>query len=129
MIAIHSASDCSKRRYCFWRRTVVDEPNPPSTIAGGYDATPNAGKSNGSSPGFTTSEGSSFAGNIMPKTISPSSNSDVQLFSSGIYEMACSHYHRRIARRVIVLSPFLRHLNAGTLAFVLFVALTLLSTM
>ena len=38
-------------------------------------------------------------------------------------------YQRRIARRVTVLSPLLRHLNTGTLAFVLFVALTLLSTM
>src|ERR1700693_1349046 len=40
-----------------------------------------------------------------------------------------SHYQRRVARRVTVLSPFLRHLNTGSLAFVLFVALTLLSTM
>jgi plastocyanin len=45
--------------------------------------------------------------------------------------MSASHgrYQRRIARRVTVLSPFLRHLNTGTLAFALFVALTLLSTM
>jgi plastocyanin len=45
--------------------------------------------------------------------------------------MPASHdrYQRRIDRRVTVLSPFLRHLNTGTLAFVLFVALTLLSTM
>ena len=45
--------------------------------------------------------------------------------------MSASHdrYQRRIDRRVTVLSPFLRHLNTGTLAFVLFVALTLLSTM
>jgi plastocyanin len=45
--------------------------------------------------------------------------------------MSASHgrYQKRIARRVTVLSPFLRHLNTGTLAFVLFVALTLLSTM
>ena len=38
-----------------------------------------------------------------------------------------SHYQRRIARRVTVLSPFLRHLNTGTLAFVMFVAFALLS--
>jgi plastocyanin len=45
--------------------------------------------------------------------------------------MSASHgrYQRRIAGRVTVLSPFLRHLNTGTLAFALFVALTLLSTM
>ena len=36
-------------------------------------------------------------------------------------------YQRRIARRVTVLSPFLRHLNTGTLAFVMFVAFALLS--
>jgi plastocyanin len=40
-----------------------------------------------------------------------------------------SHYQRRIARRVTVLSPFLRHLNTGALASVLFVALALLNTM
>src|SRR5207249_5472660 len=39
------------------------------------------------------------------------------------------HDHKRTARCVSVLSPFLRHLNTGTLAFVLFVALALLSTM
>jgi len=39
-----------------------------------------------------------------------------------------SHYQRRIARRVTVLSPFLRHLNTVTLAFVLFVAFALLSS-
>ena len=39
-----------------------------------------------------------------------------------------SHYQRGIPKRVTVLSPFLRHLNAGTLAFVLFVALALLSS-
>jgi len=39
-----------------------------------------------------------------------------------------SHYQRRIARRVTVLSPFLRHLNTGTLAFVMFVAFALLSS-
>jgi plastocyanin len=39
------------------------------------------------------------------------------------------HYQRRVARRVTVLSPFLRYFNTGTLAFVLFVALALLSTM
>src|ERR1700682_2228554 len=38
------------------------------------------------------------------------------------------HYQRRIARRVTVLSPFLRHLNTGTLAFVMFVAFALLSS-
>ena len=39
-----------------------------------------------------------------------------------------SHCQRRIARRVTVLSPFLRHLNTGTLAFVMFVAFALLSS-
>jgi plastocyanin len=39
-----------------------------------------------------------------------------------------SHYQRRIARRVTVLSPFLRHLNTGTVAFVMFVAFALLSS-
>ena len=39
-----------------------------------------------------------------------------------------SHYQRRIARRVTVLLPFLRHLNTGTLALVMFVAFTLLSS-
>ena len=39
-----------------------------------------------------------------------------------------SHYQGRIARRVTVLSPFLRHLNTGTLALVMFVAFTLLSS-
>jgi plastocyanin len=39
-----------------------------------------------------------------------------------------SHYQRRITRRVTVLSPFLRHLNTGTLAFVMFVAFALVST-
>jgi plastocyanin len=39
-----------------------------------------------------------------------------------------SHYQRRIARRVTALSPFLRHLNTGTLAFVMFVAFALLSS-
>ena len=39
-----------------------------------------------------------------------------------------SHYQRRIARPVTVLSPFLRHLDAVTLAFVLFVAFALLSS-
>ncbi len=39
------------------------------------------------------------------------------------------HDHKRTARCVSVLSPFLRHVNTGTLAFVLFIALALLSTM
>src|SRR6266705_6056376 len=39
------------------------------------------------------------------------------------------HYHKPTARCVAVISPFLRHVNTGTLAFVLFVALALLSTM
>ena len=38
------------------------------------------------------------------------------------------HYQNRTTRSVSVLSPFLRHVNTGTLAFVLFVALALLST-
>ena len=42
--------------------------------------------------------------------------------------VSSSHYQRRIARRVTVLSPFLRHLNMGTLALVMFVALALLIT-
>jgi plastocyanin len=40
-----------------------------------------------------------------------------------------AHYRKPATRRVTVLSPFLRHVNTGTLAFVLFVALALLSTM
>lgn len=36
--------------------------------------------------------------------------------------------HKPTARCVSVLSPFLRHVNTGTLALVLFVALALLST-
>ena len=39
------------------------------------------------------------------------------------------HDHKPTARCVSVLSLFLRHVNTGTLAFVLFVALALLSTM
>ena len=39
-----------------------------------------------------------------------------------------SHYQRRIVRRVTVWSPFLRHLNTGTVAFILFVAFALLSS-
>ena len=39
------------------------------------------------------------------------------------------HYRKPATRCVTVLTPFLRHLNTGTLAFVLFVALALLSTM
>jgi plastocyanin len=39
-----------------------------------------------------------------------------------------SHYQRRITRPVTVLSPFLRHLDTVTLAFVLFVAFALLSS-
>ena len=38
------------------------------------------------------------------------------------------HYQNRTTRSVSVLSPFLRHVNTGTLAFLLFVALALLST-
>ena len=41
---------------------------------------------------------------------------------------ASSVHQRRPARCVSVLSPFLRHLNTGTLAFILFVALALLNT-
>ena len=40
-----------------------------------------------------------------------------------------THYCKPATRCVTVLSPFLRHLNMGTLAFVLFVALALLNTM
>jgi plastocyanin len=39
-----------------------------------------------------------------------------------------SHCQSRIARRVTVLSPFLRHLNTGALALVMFVAFALLSS-
>ena len=39
-----------------------------------------------------------------------------------------SHYQRRIAGRVTAWSPFLRHLNTCTLAFVMFVAFALLSS-
>ncbi len=38
------------------------------------------------------------------------------------------HYHKPTARWVSVLSRFLRHVNTGTLALVMFVALALLST-
>ena len=38
-------------------------------------------------------------------------------------------YRKPTTKCVTVLSPFLRHVNTGTLAFVLFVALALLSTM
>ena len=38
-------------------------------------------------------------------------------------------YRKPATRSVAVLTPFLRHLNTGTLAFVLFVALALLNTM
>lgn len=47
---------------------------------------------------------------------------------SPVMSASPSHYQRRIARPVTVLSPFLRHLNTVTLAFVLFVAFALLST-
>ena len=40
-----------------------------------------------------------------------------------------THYRKPTTKCVTVLTPFLRHLNTGTLAFVLFVALALLSTM
>ncbi len=39
-----------------------------------------------------------------------------------------SHYQTCIVRCVTVLSPFLRHVNTRTLAFVMFVAFTLLSS-
>jgi len=39
------------------------------------------------------------------------------------------HYQNRTTRSVSVIPPFLRHLNMGTLAFVLFVALAILNTM
>ena len=38
------------------------------------------------------------------------------------------HYHKPTARCVTVLTPFLRHLNPGTLALVMFVALALLNS-
>ena len=40
-----------------------------------------------------------------------------------------AHYRKPATRCVTALTPFLRHLNTGTLAFVLFVALALLSNM
>ena len=40
-----------------------------------------------------------------------------------------AHYRKPATRCVTALTPFLRHLNTGTLAFVLFVALALLNTM
>jgi plastocyanin len=40
-----------------------------------------------------------------------------------------THYRKPATKCVTVITPFLRHLNAGTLAFVLFVALALLNTM
>jgi|ERR1700730_5295615 plastocyanin len=39
-----------------------------------------------------------------------------------------SHYQKRIAERVTAWSPFLRHLDTCTLAFVMFVAFALLSS-
>src|SRR5947208_16748988 len=39
------------------------------------------------------------------------------------------HHQKRTVRCVSVIGPFLRRLNMGTLAFVLFVALALLNTM
>ena len=39
------------------------------------------------------------------------------------------HYQNRATRSVSIISPFLRHLNMSTLAFILFVALALLSNM
>ncbi|MDX6711193.1 MAG: hypothetical protein QOH96_2209 [Blastocatellia bacterium] len=47
---------------------------------------------------------------------------------SSIMSASPSHYQRCIAGRATVLSPFLRHLNTGTLAFVMFVAFALLSS-
>src|SRR5262245_9021921 len=38
------------------------------------------------------------------------------------------YYQTRPSTRVSILSPFLRHLNAGTLVFVMLVALALLNT-
>jgi hypothetical protein len=38
------------------------------------------------------------------------------------------HYHKPTARSVSVLYPFLRHVNTGTLAVVMFVALALFSS-
>jgi len=38
------------------------------------------------------------------------------------------HHQKRPGKSVLVTFPFLRHLNMGTLALVLFVALTLLNT-
>jgi hypothetical protein len=38
-----------------------------------------------------------------------------------------THYRKPTTRCVTVLTPFLRHLNTGTLAFIMFVALALLS--
>jgi hypothetical protein len=38
-----------------------------------------------------------------------------------------THYRKPTTRCVTVLSPFLRHLNTGTLAFIMFVALAVLS--
>jgi hypothetical protein len=39
-----------------------------------------------------------------------------------------AHYRKPATRCVTVLTPLLRHLNTGTLAFILFVALALLSS-
>src|SRR5882724_5183686 len=40
-----------------------------------------------------------------------------------------THYRKPTARCVTVLTPFLRHLNTGTLAFVMLVALATLTNM
>src|SRR6266704_1418271 len=42
--------------------------------------------------------------------------------------LSLAHYRKPTARCVSVLSPFLKLLNTGTLAFIMFVALALLST-
>ena len=39
-----------------------------------------------------------------------------------------THYRKPTTRCVTVLTPFLRHLNTGTLAFIMFLALALLNT-
>jgi len=65
-------------------------PSLPLMMGAGCGAIANAGRSNASSLGCITLDDWWCAGNTMPKISTPSSNSDVPSFFSGIYEMASS---------------------------------------
>src|SRR6266704_723520 len=47
---------------------------------------------------------------------------------TSVMSASAIHYHKPAARCVSVLAPFLRHLNTGTLAFLMFVAFALLNS-